>query len=135
MKIAESWLREWVNPELSTDELAHQLTMLGHEVDSVEREGEGIDDVVVAEVIDCGKHPDADKLSVCKVTDGGGKLINIVCGAPNVRVGMKTPLAKPGVKLPNGLKLRKAKIRGVESHGMLCSAVELMHLDRLMLVR
>ena len=125
MKIAESWLREWVSPELTTDELAHQLTMLGHEVDSLDYEGRGIEDVVVAEVIECGKHPDADKLSVCKVSDGGDTLIDIVCGAPNVRTGLKTPLAKPGVTLPDGLRLRKAKIRGVESHGMLCSAVEL----------
>jgi phenylalanyl-tRNA synthetase beta chain len=125
MKIAESWLREWVNPDLETDELGHQLTMLGHEVDGIEFEGEGIADVVIAEVIECGKHPDADKLSVCKVSDGGDELIDIVCGAPNVRQGMKTPLAKPGVKLPNGMKLRKAKIRGVVSNGMLCSAIEL----------
>ncbi len=125
MKIAESWLREWVNPDLDTEALAHQLTMLGHEVDSIDYEGAGIEDVVIAEVVECGKHPDADKLSVCKVSDGGDELINIVCGAPNVRVGMKTPLAKPGVKLPNGMKLRKAKIRGVVSNGMLCSAVEI----------
>jgi phenylalanyl-tRNA synthetase beta chain len=125
MKIAESWLREWVNPESSSDELAHQLTMLGNEVDSLDFEGQGIEDVVVAEVVECGKHPDADKLGVCKFSDGGDTLIEIVCGAPNVRKGLKTPLAKPGVTLPNGLKLRKAKIRGVESHGMLCSAVEL----------
>jgi phenylalanyl-tRNA synthetase beta chain len=125
MKIAESWLREWVNPGLTTEELAHQLTMLGHEVDGVDIEGGGIEDIVVAEVVECGKHPDADKLSVCKVSDGGDELIDIVCGAPNVRVGLKTPLAKPGVKLPNGMKLRKAKIRGVVSNGMLCSAVEL----------
>ena len=125
MKIAESWLRDWVDPELTTEELAHQMTMLGHEVDSLHVEGVGIDDVVIAEVIECGKHPDADKLSVCKVSDGGEALIDIVCGAPNVRVGLKTPLAKPGVKLPNGMKLRKAKIRGVVSNGMLCSAVEI----------
>jgi phenylalanyl-tRNA synthetase beta chain len=125
MKIAESWLREWVDPELTSEELAHQLTMLGHEVDSLEFEGRGIEDVVVGEVIECGKHPDADKLSVCKVSDGSGELLDIVCGAPNVRVGLKTPLAKPGVTLPNGMKLRKAKIRGVVSNGMLCSAVEL----------
>ena len=125
MKIAESWLREWVDPELSTAELAHQMTMLGHEVDGVEVEGAGIADVVIAEVIECGKHPDADKLSVCKVSDGSDELIDIVCGAPNVRVGLKTPLAKPGVTLPNGMQLRKAKIRGVVSNGMLCSAVEL----------
>ncbi|MDJ0710158.1 MAG: phenylalanine--tRNA ligase subunit beta [Woeseiaceae bacterium] len=125
MKIAESWLREWVNPDLDTQALAHELTMLGHEVDGVDVEGAGLEDVVVAEVVECGKHPDADKLSVCKVSDGGDDLLDIVCGAPNVRAGMKTPLAKPGVKLPNGLKLRKAKIRGVVSNGMLCSAVEL----------
>ena len=125
MKIAESWLREWVDPDMGTEELAHELTMLGHEVDGVEFEGTGIDEVVVAEVIECGKHPDADKLSVCRVSDGNGELIDIVCGAPNVRAGMKTPLAKPGVTLPNGMKLRKAKIRGVVSNGMLCSAVEL----------
>ena len=125
MKIAESWLREWVNPDLKAEELGHQLTMLGHEVDGIEFEGAGLEDVVIAEVVECGKHPDADKLSVCKVTDGGDELIDIVCGAPNVRQGMKTPLAKPGAKLPNGMKLRKAKIRGVVSNGMLCSAVEL----------
>jgi phenylalanyl-tRNA synthetase beta chain len=125
MKIAESWLREWVNPELDTEALGHQLTMLGHEVDGIDYEGVGIEDIVVAEVVECGKHPDADKLSVCKVSDGGDRLIDIVCGAPNVRAGMKTPLAKPGVKLPNGLKLRKAKIRGIVSNGMLCSAVEI----------
>jgi len=125
MKIAESWLREWANPDLDTAALGHQLTMLGHEVDAIEYEGEGLADVVVAEVVAVEKHPDADKLSVCKVSDGGDTLIDIVCGAPNVVKGMKTPLAKPGVKLPNGMKLRKAKIRGVVSNGMLCSAVEL----------
>jgi phenylalanyl-tRNA synthetase beta chain len=125
MKIAESWLREWVDPDLKTEALGHQLTMLGHEVDGIEFEGAGIGDVIIAEVVECGKHPDADKLSVCKVSDGGADLIDIVCGAPNVRQGMKTPLAKPGVKLPNGMKLRKAKIRGVVSNGMLCSAVEI----------
>ena len=93
MKIAESWLRKWVDPDLTTEELGHQLTMLGHEVEGIEFEGAGIEAVVIAEVLECGKHPDADKLSVCKVTDGGGELIDIVCGAPNVRQGMKTPLA------------------------------------------
>ncbi len=125
MKIAESWLREWVSPDLDTEALGHQLTMLGHEVDAIEYEGEGLADVVIAEVMSVEKHPDADKLSVCRVSDGGDELIDIVCGAPNVVEGMKTPLAKPGVQLPNGMKLRKAKIRGVVSNGMLCSAVEL----------
>ncbi|MGB5410514.1 MAG: phenylalanine--tRNA ligase subunit beta [Woeseiaceae bacterium] len=125
MKIAESWLREWVDPDLDTDALSHQLTMLGLEVDDLRLEGQGIEDVLIAKVVECAKHPDADRLSVCKVSDGSDELIDIVCGAPNVRVGLKTPLAKPGVKLPNGLKLRKSKIRGVVSNGMLCSAVEL----------
>ncbi len=125
MKIAESWLREWVDPDLDTEALAHQLTMLGHEVDSLYLEGAGIDDIIVAEVVEFDKHPDADRLSVCKVNDGSGDLVDVVCGAPNVFKGMKSPLAKPGVTLPNGLKLRKAKIRGVVSNGMLCSAVEL----------
>ncbi|MGB5626996.1 MAG: phenylalanine--tRNA ligase subunit beta [Woeseiaceae bacterium] len=125
MKIAESWLREWVNPDLDTEALGHQLTMLGHEVDGVEIEGSGIFDVVIAEVVGVEKHPDADRLSVCKVSDGSGEILDVVCGAPNVVKGMKSPLAKPGVKLPNGLKLRKSKIRGVVSNGMLCSATEL----------
>ena len=125
MKIAESWLREWVDPDLDTEALGHQLTMLGHEVDGIEYEGVGLDDIVIAQVADVKKHPDADKLSLCRVDDGSGELVDVVCGAPNVVKGMKTPFAKPGVKLPNGMKLRKAKIRGVVSNGMLCSAVEL----------
>ena len=125
MKIAESWLREWVNPDLDTEALGHQLTMLGHEVDEITVEGEGLGEVVVAEVVEFGKHPDADRLSVCQVSTGNGDLIDIVCGAPNLFKGMKSPLATPGVTLPNGIKLRKSKIRGVVSNGMLCSAAEL----------
>ena len=92
MKIAESWLREWVDPDFTTEELAHQLTMLGHEVDGVESQGEGIADVVIAEVVAAEKHPDADKLTLCKVDDGSGEIVDVVCGAPNVVTGMKTPL-------------------------------------------
>ncbi|MGI9273155.1 MAG: phenylalanine--tRNA ligase subunit beta [Woeseiaceae bacterium] len=125
MKIAESWLREWVDPDLDTDALAHQLTMTGHEVDAIDREGDALDGVVIAEILEFEKHPDADRLNVCQVSDGSGETLEIVCGAPNVFVGMRSPLAKPGVTLPNGLKLRKSKIRGVVSNGMLCSAVEL----------
>jgi phenylalanyl-tRNA synthetase beta chain len=125
MKISESWLREWVNPDLDTEALAERLTMAGHEVDGIEYEGQGLDGVVVAEVVEVGKHPDADRLSVCKVDDGSGNVVDVVCGAPNVVAGMKSPLATPGVKLPNGIKLRKSKIRGVVSNGMLCSAIEL----------
>jgi phenylalanyl-tRNA synthetase beta chain len=125
MKIAESWLREWVNPDLDTEALAHRLTMAGHEVDDIAIEGAGLDGVIVAEVLAVSEHPDADRLSVCTVSDGGADTIEVVCGAPNVVQGMKSPLARPGVKLPNGVKLRKSKIRGVTSNGMLCSAVEL----------
>ncbi|MDH5501205.1 MAG: phenylalanine--tRNA ligase subunit beta, partial [Gammaproteobacteria bacterium] len=125
MKIAESWLREWVNPGLDTEALGHQLTMLGHEVDGIEFEGAGIDDIVVAEVVSVVRHPNADKLSLCKVNDGSADIVDVVCGAPNVTQGMKAAFARPGVSLPNGLQLRKAKIRGIVSNGMLCSAVEL----------
>jgi phenylalanyl-tRNA synthetase beta chain len=125
MKIVESWLREWVDPDLDSKSLEHQLTMLGLEVDGVDVEGAGLDGVVVAEVVDVGKHPDADRLSVCKVRADGDGTIDVVCGAPNVTPGMHSPLAVPGVMLPNGIKLRRSKIRGVVSNGMLCSAVEL----------
>jgi phenylalanyl-tRNA synthetase beta chain len=125
MKIVESWLREWVDPDLDSKALGHQLTMLGLEVDGVEVEGDGLDGVVIAEVVEAEKHPDADRLSVCKVSTGGKETIDVVCGAPNVTAGMKSPLAVPGATLPNGIKLRKSKIRGVVSNGMLCSAVEL----------
>ena len=125
MKIAESWLREWVNPGIDTDVLSRELTMLGHEVDDLRIEGEGLDGVVVGEVLAVEKHPNADRLSVCRVSTGAGEPIEVVCGAPNVRTGMKSPFARVGLKLPNGVKLRKSKIRGVVSNGMLCSADEL----------
>ncbi len=125
MKIVESWLREWVDPDLDTEALGHRLTMAGHEVDAIQHEGAGLEGVVVAEVVAVAKHPNADRLSVCQVSDGSAAVIEVVCGAPNVVKGMKSPLAKPGVSLPNGIKLRKSKIRGVTSNGMLCSAVEL----------
>jgi phenylalanyl-tRNA synthetase beta chain len=125
MKVVESWLREWVDPDLDSKSLGHQLTMLGLEVDGVGVEGAGLDGVVVSEVVEVEKHPDADRLSVCKVRAGGNETIGVVCGAPNVTAGMRSPLAVPGVTLPNGIKLRKSKIRGVVSNGMLCSAVEL----------
>jgi len=125
MKFSEKWLREWVDPDINIDDLAHGLTMAGHEVDSVVAQGAGLEDIVIAEVLSFEKHPDADRLSVCQVNPGDGKPIEIVCGAPNLYAGMKTPLARPGTELPNGLKLRKSKIRGVVSNGMLCSAVEL----------
>jgi phenylalanyl-tRNA synthetase beta chain len=124
MKFSESWLREWVNPDVSTQELVAQLTMAGLEVDAVEPAAAEFSGVVVGEVLDVQPHPDADKLRVCQVNAGAGPL-QIVCGAPNVRAGMKVPTALVGASLPGDLKIRKAKLRGVESSGMLCSAREL----------
>ena len=125
MKIVESWLREWVDPDLETAALAHELTMLGLEVDGISIEGTNLNGVVVAEVVAVSKHPNADRLSVCRVSTGGKKTIEVVCGAPNVKEGMKSPLAVSGITLPNGVQLRKTEIRGVTSNGMLCSAIEL----------
>jgi phenylalanyl-tRNA synthetase beta chain len=124
MKFSESWLREWVNPPLDTEGLVHELTMAGLEVDAVEPVAPALDGIVVGEVTRCDPHPDADKLSVCDVAVGD-EILQIVCGAPNVHQGMKAPTALVGAKLPGGMKIRKAKLRGVESRGMLCSEIEL----------
>ncbi|MGB5352967.1 MAG: phenylalanine--tRNA ligase subunit beta, partial [Woeseia sp.] len=125
MKFAESWLREWVDPDLDAAAIGAALTMAGHELDALTVEGAGLDGVIIADVVSAEPHPDADRLRVCQVSTGSGDPVQIVCGAPNARAGMKAVLASPGTKLPNGIKLRKAKIRGVESLGMLCSATEL----------
>ena len=125
MKFSEQWLREWVDPQVSTGELVEQLTMAGLEVDSVEPLGEGLDALLVAEVISVEAHPDADKLRVCRVNVGQGEPLQIVCGAPNVRAGGRYPLAPVGATMPGGMKIKKSKLRGVESFGMLCSAREL----------
>jgi len=125
MKFSEQWLRSWVNPPVSTDELVEQLTMAGLEVDSVERLDEGLSDLRVGEVVALEKHPDADKLRVCRVSLGAGEPLQVVCGAPNVAVGGKYPLAPVGARLPGDFKIKKSKLRGVESFGMLCSAKEL----------
>ena len=124
MILSESWLREWVNPDLDSHELAHRLTMAGLEVDAVTPLAEGLSGVVVAEIVAAKQHPDADKLRICSVNTGTDT-VQIVCGAPNAEVGLKAPLAQPGAKLPGGVKIKKAKLRGVESQGMLCSAAEL----------
>ena len=125
MKFPVSWLKEWVPTSLSADAIAERMTLAGLEVDGIEPDGVGLDGVVIGEVVECGRHPNADRLSLCLVTTGAGDPVDVVCGAPNVRVGMKTPFAAPGVRLPNGMKLRRSKIRGVVSNGMLCSAVEI----------
>lgn len=125
MKFSEQWLREWVNPPVSTQELVEQLTMAGLEVDTAEPVAGEFSDVVVGEVLDVQPHPDADKLRVCAVDAGTDGRLQIVCGAPNVRTGLRVPAALAGATLPGGLKITKAKLRGVESTGMLCSAREL----------
>ena len=125
MKISEQWLREWVNPEVSTDQLVEQLTMLGLEVDEVLPAAGSFSQVVVAEITTIEKHPNADKLNVCQVDIGNNETLQIVCGAPNARVGLKAPLAKIGAILPGDFKIKQSKLRGMESNGMLCSNVEL----------
>src|SRR5690554_6999229 len=125
MKFSEQWLREWVSPQLATQALAEQITMAGLEVDAVAPVAALFSGVVVAEVVEKVQHPDADKLSVCQVRDGSGEPVQVVCGAPNVAVGQKVPFARVGALLPGDFKIRKAKLRGQESRGMICSASEL----------
>lgn len=125
MKFSEQWLREWVNPAIDTQALADMLTMAGLEVDAIEPVAGDFDQTVVGQVIALVQHPDADKLNVCQVDVGQGEPLQIVCGAANVTLQMKAPVALIGATLPGGLKIKKAKLRGVESSGMLCSAKEL----------
>ena len=125
MQISEAWLREYVNPAISTEELVAQLTMAGLEVDSVEPASAIFSGVVVGEVLAMQQHPDADRLRVCQVSIGEAEPLQIVCGASNVRVGLKIPAALVGAELPGDFKIKKSKLRGVDSFGMLCSAKEL----------
>ncbi|GAA6173688.1 phenylalanine--tRNA ligase subunit beta [Colwellia sp. KU-HH00111] len=128
MKFSESWLREWVNPALSSDELTHQITMAGLEVDGVDPVAGEFSGVVIGEVVECGPHPDADKLQVTKINlgdYGDGTLVDIVCGAPNCRAGLKVAVATVGAVLPGDFKIKKAKLRGAPSFGMLCSESEI----------
>jgi len=124
MKFSESWLRSAVNPSISTEDLVAQVTMAGLEVDAVDSAAPEISGVVVGEIISVEQHPDADKLRVCQVA-GGGEIAQVVCGAPNARAGIKVPFATVGAKLPGDFKIKKAKLRGVESFGMLCAQTEL----------
>ncbi len=130
MQFSENWLRSIVDPKMSSDELSHLLTMSGLEVEEVEAVAPPFSNVVVAEVKEVVKHPNADRLNVCQVDAGTGTLLNIVCGAPNVRAGMKAICAKSGALLPPGadgkpFEIKTGKLRGVESQGMMCSAKEL----------
>lgn len=124
MKFSEQWLRGWVSPQVSRDELVARLSMAGLEVDSVTPAAGIFSGVVVGEVLSTEQHPDADKLRVCQVSNGA-ETFQVVCGAPNVRPGLKIPFAMIGAALPGDFKIKKAKLRGVESNGMLCSQAEL----------
>ena len=124
MKFSEQWLRSWVNPEASTQELVDKITMAGLEVDGEEAVAGEFSGVVVGEIVSCEQHPDADKLRVTQVSTGD-ETVQVVCGAPNARVGLKAPFAKVGAVLPGNFKIRKAKLRGVESFGMLCGPDEI----------
>jgi phenylalanyl-tRNA synthetase beta chain len=125
MKFSEQWLREWVDLSISTDELVAQLSNVGLPVESVEPVAADLDGIVVGEVRAVEPHPGGDRLVVCEVTVGGTEAFRVVCGAPNVRKGMKAPMAPVGTRLPNGGELERREIRGVESVGMLCSEMEL----------
>lgn len=125
MKLSEVWLREWVQPGIETAALAEQLTMAGLEVDGIEPASEPLPGVVVGEIVGCEQHPDADKLRICQVAHGAASHAQVVCGAANARVGIKVPFATVGAQLPDNFKIKKAKLRGVESFGMLCAQQEL----------
>ena len=125
MQFSEQWLRTFVDPQLNSAELGHLLTMAGLEVEEAEPAAPAFRGVVVARIVEAEKHPNADKLKLCKVDAGTGELLQIVCGAPNAAAGMKVPCAVVGAVLPGEFEIKKAKLRGVESFGMLCSAREL----------
>ena len=125
MNISTRWLREWVDPKVSDTELSEKLTMTGLEVERVAPVAPPFEGLVVGIVMSCIKHPNADKLSLCEVDIGDDSNLQIICGAPNVRKGLKVVVAKVGSVLPNNLKIKKAKLRGVESRGMICSEAEM----------
>lgn len=125
MRFSEAWLREWVDPGVDTRTLADQLTMAGLEVDAVEPAAPGFDGVLVGQVRTLEAHPDAERLRLCRVDIGSGEDLRIICGAANVAAGMKVPVATLGARLPGGLEIKRTRLRGVESLGMICSAAEL----------
>ena len=131
MQFSESWLRQFVNPSLTTEELSHALTMAGLEVEETKTIAPPFSNVVVAQILEATQHPDADRLRVCKVDAGTGTPLQIVCGAPNARAGIKIPCAMVGAQLPPAeeggkpFAIKLGKLRGVESQGMLCSGNEL----------
>lgn len=133
MKVSYQWLSEYIDLSgVSAEQLAEMMTRGGIEIDAVEQRNLGVSNVVVGYVLEKEKHPNADKLSVCKVDAGTGETLQIVCGAPNVAAGQKVPVALVGANLPDGIKIKRAKLRGVESQGMICSAKELGINDKLL---
>jgi phenylalanyl-tRNA synthetase beta chain len=125
MKFSVNWLREFVDLPKNPEEIAELLTRAGIETKNIGTRGANIEQVIVSQITASSRHPNADRLTVCEVDNGGGTKRQIVCGATNYKVGDKVPLALPGAKLPNGTEIRKSKVRGVESEGMLCSPIEL----------
>jgi phenylalanyl-tRNA synthetase beta chain len=125
MKFSVNWLREFVDLPRKAEEIAELLTRAGVETENIETRGAKVDKVIVSQITASSRHPNADRLTVCEVSDASGTKRQIVCGATNYKVGDKVPLALPGAKLPNGLEIKKSKLRGVESEGMLCSPIEL----------
>ena len=125
MQFNVEWMKKWVAIDLDAESLAERLTASGLEVDEIRPVAGEFSGVVVAEIEDCAPHPNADKLSLCTVNDGGDERLQIVCGAPNARAGIRVPLARVGANIGPDFKIKRAKLRGVESHGMLCSAKEL----------
>ena len=124
MKFSLSWLKQHLDTDADAQTVADTLTAIGLEVEDMTVLGESLDGVVVAQIVSAEKHPEADRLQVCQVDTGRGT-VQIVCGAPNARAGLKAPLATVGANLPGGMAIKAAKLRGVESSGMLCSAKEL----------
>ena len=125
MRFSEAWLREWADPPIDTVALTAQLSMSGLEVDAVEPAAPQFSGVLVGHVVSVDPHPDAAKLRLCRVDVGGEEPLQIICGAANVAAGMRVPVATVGARLPGDLKIKKAKLRGVESFGMICSVAEL----------
>lgn len=125
MRVSLNWLKEYVNIEVSAEELAHQMTMLGLEIESIERLGGDIKDVYVGKILSIEPHPDADKIVVCQTDVGGETALQICCGAKNMKVGDKVPTAVIGASLPGGFEIARRKMRGVESQGMMCASTEL----------
>src|SRR5688500_3550628 len=124
MKFSENWLRQHVRTDATRDGLAATLTAIGLEVEAITPLGDALDGIVVARIVRCSQHREADRLQVCEVDAGGGTSLQVVCGAPNARAGLVAPLAKVGARVGE-LVIKAAKLRGVESNGMLCSAKEL----------